>query len=396
MATTAIRDVLNVGNKISSAELRQVQDMFEILPGHQATLLQRVGYGSAVRFNDAMKFEWVRDEYLPRYVTVNNGAGYSDSDTSIVVDEADYIQAGQVLKNGGETMRVTSISSNTLTVVRSIGAGAGEAIADNDPLLVLPPNYLDTDEFVVTPTLRGETLFNYPQQIMYSFSETAMSSGRYNYLTGGVEDLVYSERKHMIDAAKRLEAGIFYNQKVQPTASVQGAFDGIDALITDNVNSAVGLLTPTKIVNLLDLIWSDAGTTDGIDIYMNHTTKRIWDAIWRNRFNATIEAETTSIGITMERVRWNGGVMNVILNHFVEDGDIFFLRTDKMKILPMDVRLEGLGSGWQRGTRSVENLNKLQTTVFFYGIFTFIIQEERLHGKMKAVTVDPTAYEGVV
>src|SRR3990170_1398633 len=77
-------------------------------------LLRKLAKKSAVN----PKFEWLEDEARPWVDQVNNGAGYTAGDTSIVVDNGAYFRAGDVVKvfRTGEVIRVSSVSTNTLTV----------------------------------------------------------------------------------------------------------------------------------------------------------------------------------------------------------------------------------------------------------------------------------------
>jgi hypothetical protein len=92
----------------------------------------------AKRRTVATKFSWIEDQSKPRYDAINNGAGYASGATSIVVDNGPYFaQWDHVLvTRTGELIRVTAVSTNTLTVVRGIGSTAA-AIVDNDELLIV-------------------------------------------------------------------------------------------------------------------------------------------------------------------------------------------------------------------------------------------------------------------
>ncbi|RJQ12078.1 MAG: hypothetical protein C4558_02430 [Dehalococcoidia bacterium] len=81
-------------------------------------------------------FDWLEHEHIPRFDRVNNGAGYADDATSIVVDNGTYHWADQLLyvSRTGEVMRVSSVSTNTLTVVRGIDSSE-QALVDNDELI---------------------------------------------------------------------------------------------------------------------------------------------------------------------------------------------------------------------------------------------------------------------
>src|SRR5947207_6921162 len=71
-------------------------------------------------------FSWFEDGGLPRFDRINNGAGYNNSATSLVVDNGAYFQADDQIyfSRTGEVARVTAVATNTLTVVRGIGSGA--------------------------------------------------------------------------------------------------------------------------------------------------------------------------------------------------------------------------------------------------------------------------------
>ena len=85
-------------------------------------------------------FRWAETERTTRFDAVNNGAGYNTSATSIVVDTGTLFGAGDLVKvpRTGEVFSVTSVNTNTLTVVRGVGnSGTGVAIVDNDPLFII-------------------------------------------------------------------------------------------------------------------------------------------------------------------------------------------------------------------------------------------------------------------
>ena len=67
-------------------------------------------------------FHWLEDDLVGRWDAVNAASGISAASTSIVVDNADLFNVGDIIKvpRTGEIMRVTEITSatHTLTVVR--------------------------------------------------------------------------------------------------------------------------------------------------------------------------------------------------------------------------------------------------------------------------------------
>jgi hypothetical protein len=95
-------------------------------------------------------YKVMHDKRLPRFDNVNNGAGYNTTATSIVVDDGTKFAALNIVKNTrtGEQFKVSSVSTNTLTVVRgydTVGAGTGVTMLDDDELLIIS----------ITPTERA-------------------------------------------------------------------------------------------------------------------------------------------------------------------------------------------------------------------------------------------------
>lgn len=80
---------------------------------------------------------WMEDDIVPFWDLVNGAV--TNVATTVIVDNGAYFLAGDLVKNTrtGEVFQITSIATNTLTVVRGWGATSGAAMNDNDWLLNL-------------------------------------------------------------------------------------------------------------------------------------------------------------------------------------------------------------------------------------------------------------------
>ena len=85
------------------------------------------------------EYRWFDKTQPSRTDSVNNGAGYNSSATSIVVANGDKFRAGDVVNVPvtGEQMRVTAVSTNTLTVSRGWGQTAAASLTDADVLVII-------------------------------------------------------------------------------------------------------------------------------------------------------------------------------------------------------------------------------------------------------------------
>ena len=138
-------------------------------------ILKRTGDGMAKEKTVNSTFSWAEDQREMRWDTVNAVGGYTNSATSVVVATGTRFYANCLVKvpRTGETLRVTAVSTNTLTVVRGFSGSTAAALVDTDPLLVL--GYA-ADEGSRAPAVRSENpsfVTNYTQ----IFKKTLGASG---------------------------------------------------------------------------------------------------------------------------------------------------------------------------------------------------------------------------
>jgi hypothetical protein len=131
---TGARGTGNVSQ--SQRKIDMAQKVLELEPNAAPLTVLSKMLGKRAAVNP--EYSWQQDDLEPRFDAINNGAGYSNSATSLVVDNGAYFAQHYLVKvtRTGEVIRVTAVSSNTLTVVRGVGGGAA-ALNDNDELLII-------------------------------------------------------------------------------------------------------------------------------------------------------------------------------------------------------------------------------------------------------------------
>ena len=79
------------------------------------------------------------DDFMARWTTALAGITAVATALTVPVDQASLIAVDDLIKvaRTGEVLRVTGISSNTLTVVRGYGETVGAVINTDDKLLVI-------------------------------------------------------------------------------------------------------------------------------------------------------------------------------------------------------------------------------------------------------------------
>jgi hypothetical protein len=196
------------------------------------------------------KFEWLEDDLGARWDAINLPAGYTTTDTSIVVDDGTIFSARDLVKvpRTGEVISVTSIATNTLTVVRGYGVTAAAALVDNDPLVIIG----NASEEGATTRIIKSTLevpkFNYTQIFRTPFGVTNTEDHTKMY---GQKDLAYQRRKkgveHKIDMARSF---VFGEKKLETTGTnPRRATGGLLSWMTANNYDAGGALTQSEFDN---------------------------------------------------------------------------------------------------------------------------------------------------
>lgn len=211
------------------------------------------------------KFEWLEDDLLPRWDAINNGAGYDNAATSMVVDNGSYFTVNDIVKvpRTGEVMRVTAVSANTLTVVRGYGVTAAAAINDDDPLVIIGnANQEGAGTRVLKSTLEVPK-YNLTQIFKTPFGVTNTENATKMY---GGKDLSYQQMKagvqHKIDMAR----AFMYGERKEDVSGAKPmrTTGGLLSFLSKNNYDAGGQLTQTEFDNNISEVVFKYGSKEKI------------------------------------------------------------------------------------------------------------------------------------
>lgn len=188
---------------------------------------------------------WMEDEPVP-YWDLVNGA-HTDVDTTVDVDNGAYFQVGNLVKviSTNEVMRVTGISSNTLTVTRGY-IGTATAIADNAYILNLSTAETEGDLSPQALTTVKVKRSNYTQIVKTPIHMTATNMAVEAYHG---DEWTYQQRKAGAAHARKWEEIALHGRKredLSTSAHPIRAAGGIDEIISTNVLDASGVLTESE------------------------------------------------------------------------------------------------------------------------------------------------------
>lgn len=161
-------------------------------------------------------FNWLTDEIVPHADALNGSI--TSAATTITVDNGGYFVANDIIKipATGETMRVTGVASNVLTVTRTWGTTAAASAADNAVVLKIGSAFgenstlRDSSDNLLSATTSEVSNQNYCQIFRDAFglSETENSSDLY-----GGKDRDLQRRKKLIEHCQKINESFYHGEK---------------------------------------------------------------------------------------------------------------------------------------------------------------------------------------
>lgn len=213
------------------------------------TLLMNPDFGS--RAAQSVKIEWLEHEQLPIVTTTNTDDSGTATQTSIVCASGTgpYWRPNDLgrVEATGELFQVTSLSTDTLTVVRGIGAAAVDwGTADGVVLVRIANMSIQAGTLPEIRMVNTTGMFNYThiERTPYGMSRSASQTKQY----GG--DPMARERATQGAYHKRAleEIAFFGKRNLQQTSSrPQTTAGGLAYYVTANITNVNGNLTAANL-----------------------------------------------------------------------------------------------------------------------------------------------------
>lgn len=195
-------------------------------------------------------FHWDEDELAVRFDAINKEGGHTAEETELTVDTEAVFYAGSLVRvpRTGETMYVTAVGSNKITVTRGFAGTEEAALNDNEPICVLGGV---SEEGVTSPVARtGNPVqrTNYTEITRTSVDATGTLLSSSNETTP--HDWAYQHKKGFIEHLKSLEYKALHgtpsNTHSGPNGKRVRTTGGLLHYCTQNHQDAGGALTETE------------------------------------------------------------------------------------------------------------------------------------------------------
>lgn len=347
-----------------------VVDQILLLNPHQTPLINMLGFSQPV---SQVEHIWFEDEMYADETAVNDADGLLAGDTSLVVDDGSIFRSGDVIKIGEELLKVTAVSTNTLTVTRGYAGTTAAAIADNAKV-----------EFMFSEGVEGADAraARFKARVRKSnltqiFDDSIEISGTAQAVTQyGIADLYeYEKQKKQLELALQLEKALINGISYESGQVRQMA--GIRSLIATNVTNVGGAVSTTPINELAQKIYEKGGFATGGDykVIVGAKQKMAISGTDSNKIQLTRSENTR--GQVVDKIVTDFGEFEIVLNNNVAADELFLVDANRMAIRPLVTREFGHTYLGVKGD---------YTTGMIVGEYSLEFKQEKAHGRLKGLS----------
>ena len=234
---------------------------FQLLDPDQSqfsTILRKLPKTAAVR----EKVNWLEDQYFPNFTTLAAPGVTAAAQTAFTVAAGTgvYFRAGDLVRiptlGAGEMVEVTSIATDTLTVVRAIGGvTAGTAASAGADMLIVGNAAAQGASLGTMKVMTRVLGFNYTQILRHPFGYTGTDVEIETY---GPGDPMNEIAKKAVEHKRAQENTAFFGARKFTSASPnsKGYAGGLVEFIATNVFATIGTLTLANLDDKLNAIFA--------------------------------------------------------------------------------------------------------------------------------------------
>jgi hypothetical protein len=281
-------------------------------------------------------YEWLEDTYLDRSDTAADVNMTSvTTTTTVAVTTGTKFNVGDVIQIDSEYMWVSSISTNTLTVVRDFG-GTQATHASTSTVYIRYNTRMEgaavgSDNGFTEPT----TGYNYS-----SILQKAINVSRSNALIPryGIGDVVEREiDKGMDELTMKLNLALYHGQRAVGSASAGSprSMGGLATFITTNPSSASSAaLTQKMIEDEIEQCWGAGGEPNLI--LCNSWAKRKIGSFFEGYVQTTRDETRGGIVINQLANPVTGGFIDVVVDRHCPTNYLWLLDTRYVGFITLD------------------------------------------------------------
>ena len=336
------------------------------------------------------QFRIFTDTVMDNATTVNNGAGYSSSATSIVVTDGTMFVPFDVIlvPRTGERMMVSAVSSNTLTVTRAWGS-TGVALVNGDNMVRVSSAYPVNSLSGTAKSTQVAEDYNYTQifRTPISMGRTDKDS-RLNYTNGS--DWERLKVECAVEHLRSQERAFWYGVRneaasVDSSGARQRTTGGVFQYVTTNVMDASlsgGVLTQQLMDQFAEQVFQ-YGSTEKIAFCSPRVLSRI-NSLVTNLIRIT--PEESMYGLNLTSYVTSHGVLKLVRTpHFGDSGFLNQYGGSMVVLDPSQIKYAHLKNAENEWRDNIQENDRDGVKGEWLGECGLHISNERAHGILQNI-----------
>tara|TARA_R110000868_G_scaffold135264_2_gene347704 strand:+ start:777 stop:1874 length:1098 start_codon:yes stop_codon:yes gene_type:complete len=362
--------------------------MIHMIDWTEAALLRKFGVNNEKRFRllnwPQVKVEWLEDALSA--VTTTTTEALDASETGIDVADGTLFKRGDVVKIADELSLVSSVASNTLTVIRGYAGSTAAThstaatidivteaqaegatfVSGHSTLKTRPYNYTQIFSQRIDVTRSQQKVADYAVADTLAYELTKLIGG--NSTTGGK----FKAGTEPIKLQKTFYHGL---RNGDPGDDGNRSMGGFNQFATTNVTDAASAaLTRGMAEGLLETIFLAGGQPDCMIC-------NTWPFVkFRNMFEGNLTSDTSSerggSRITMLRLPWGGQDIEILFDRFCPNDEIYIVESDKVGWVTFDpFHTQDVNTSGQDGVAKA-----------LVGEYSFVLVNPAAHGRIHNIS----------
>lgn len=308
------RGTLNVGQSQRKVDMRA--DILLDEPDSAPLTVFSARAGKKAAHNTTI--QWAEDALKSRVDAVNDATPPAAADTTVTVDNGEKFAAQDIVKvtRTGEILRVTNVSGDDLTVVRSVGPTAAADFVDDDELFILGSARMEGDVSRAARSDNPDIVSNYLQIIRNEVELTESQRHSAQYTTPS--DWTYQLKKDRIEHLKDIELAFLLGEPSEDTsgAHARRTTGGALYFASQNQTAAGGQLTEAEFFGALMTPFRYGKKTK--TLFVSPLVAGVLNTYPRGKINVNDQGGDT-YGVNVSRFVSPFGAVNIVVHWLLGD-----------------------------------------------------------------------------
>lgn len=319
---------------------RAISDTLMMIDWTEAPLLNKLGLNNESSFRllnfPNTKYEWIEDELSPVAGTINEALDASETGVDIQTGEGAYLKAGDILKVDDELMYVSSVATDTATVVRGYAGTTGAIHSDDAPWERVTIARVEGAAYTTGHTTTASVPYNHTQIIEEAIQITRSEKKNPKY---GYSDTMAYHLEKLIGGGKvgqkfragtlaiALQKTFYHGMRGAGTATTSRSMGGFNQFVTTNVTDlAAAALTRTAIEDKMSACYEAGGNPDTIVVgaWGRRKITTFYDDLVRT------ERSEERGGSTITTVQTDFGDLEVMYDRWCPPGELYMFESNKL------------------------------------------------------------------